>query len=141
MKISPHGLVSLFSIILLLGFASSLHISLDEFESHPATSRALLREKKPCKEDFANKDYTIITSRCKGPNYQANECCSAFKEFACPYAEAISDKTTECAAEMFYFIEIYGHYPLRLFVDMCSEGEGGMDCTSVNATSPSLPPA
>ncbi|CAG7898582.1 unnamed protein product [Brassica rapa] len=104
MKISPHCLVSLFSIILLLGFASSFHISLDAFVSHPATNRALLRAKKPCKEDFASKDYIIITSRCKGPKYQAKACCSAFKDFACPYAEIISDETTLCAADMFCYI-------------------------------------
>ncbi|KAF8094341.1 hypothetical protein N665_0365s0027 [Sinapis alba] len=137
MKISPHCLVSLLSVILLSRFASSLHISLNEFKSHPATSRALLQAKKPCKEDFASKDYTIITSRCKGPKYEAKACCSAFKDFACPYAEAISDETTLCAAEMFCYIEIYGRYPLGLFANICKEGKKGLDCTNVKATSTS----
>ncbi|KAL0650914.1 hypothetical protein Bca4012_093605 [Brassica carinata] len=135
MKISPHCLVSLFTIILLSGFASSLHISLDAFVSvsHPATSRALLRAKK----HFASKDYTILTSRCKGPKYQAKACCSAFKDFACPYAEIISDETTLCAAEMFCYIQLYGRYPLGIFANMCKEGKEGLDCTNVKATSAS----
>ncbi|KAJ4880464.1 LORELEI-LIKE-GPI ANCHORED PROTEIN 3 [Raphanus sativus] len=137
MKISLHCLVSLFSIILLSGFASSLHISFDEFKSHPATSRALLREKKPCKEDFASKDYTVLTSRCKGPKYQAKACCSAFKDFACPYAEAITDQTTLCADDMFCYLEIYGRYPLGLFAKLCKEGKKGLDCTNVKANSTS----
>ncbi|KAL9288410.1 GPI-anchored protein LLG2 [Arabidopsis thaliana] len=45
MKITHHCLVSLLSILLLSGFAFSHHISLDEFESHPSTSRALLQAK------------------------------------------------------------------------------------------------
>ncbi|WZZ09854.1 hypothetical protein YC2023_095775 [Brassica napus] len=110
---------------------------IDAFVSHPATSRALLRAKKPCKEDFASKDYTIITSRCKGPKYQAKACCSAFKDFACPYAEIISDETTLCAADMFCYIEIYGRYPLGIFANMCKEGKEGLDCTNVKATSTS----
>ncbi|CAF2107415.1 unnamed protein product [Brassica napus] len=109
----------------------------DALVSHPATSRALLRAKKPCKEDFASKDYTILTSRCKGPKYQAKACCSAFKDFACPYAEIISDETTLCAAEMFCYIQLYGRYPLGILANMCKEGKEGLDCTNVKATSAS----
>ena len=138
MKLSPHCLVYLIlSVILLSGFASSLHISLDEFKSHPATSRALLAAKKPCKIDFASKDYTIITSRCKGPKYQAKACCSAFKDFACPYVDAISDETTLCAADMFCYIDIYGRYPPGIFANICKEGKEGLDCTHVKASSTS----
>ncbi|ESQ54428.1 hypothetical protein EUTSA_v10026448mg [Eutrema salsugineum] len=137
MEISPHCLVSLLPILLLSGFASSLHISLDEIESHPATSRALLQAKTPCKEDFASKNYTIITSRCKGPNYPAKVCCSAFKEFACPFAEALNDEKTECASTMFSYINIYGRYPPGIFANMCKEGKEGLDCTDVTVASAS----
>ncbi|CAF2131783.1 hypothetical protein BRARA_K00032 [Brassica rapa] len=138
MENSPRCLVSLLSILLLSGSASSLHISLDEFESHPATSRGLLQAKTPCKEDFANKNYTIITSKCKGPNYPAKACCSAFKDFACPFAEALNDDKTECASTMFSYINIYGRYPPGIFANMCKEGKEGLDCTDVmTATSSS----
>ncbi|XP_056853688.1 GPI-anchored protein LLG3-like [Raphanus sativus] len=137
MEIYPHCLVSLLSIIILSGFASSLHISLDEFESHPATSRALLQAKNTCKEDFASKNYTIITSRCKGPNYPAKACCSAFKDFACPFAEALNDEKTECASTMFSYVNIYGRYPPGIFANMCKEGKEGLDCTDVMAATSS----
>ncbi|CAH8388629.1 unnamed protein product [Eruca vesicaria subsp. sativa] len=138
MEIYPHCLVSLLSIILLSGFTSSLHISLDEFESNPATSRALLQAKTPCKEDFASKNYTIITSKCKGPNYPAKACCSAFKDFACPFAEALNDEKADCASTMFSYINIYGRYPPGIFANMCKEGKEGLDCTNVmTATSSS----
>ncbi|VVB11275.1 unnamed protein product [Arabis nemorensis] len=137
MEISPHCLVSLLPFLLLSGFALSLHISLDEFESHTTTSRALLQAKSTCKEDFANKNYTIITSRCKGPNYPAKVCCSAFKDFACPFAEALNDEKTECASTMFSYINLYGRYPPGIFANMCKEGKEGLDCTNVTATTSS----
>ncbi|CAN8326247.1 unnamed protein product [Cochlearia groenlandica] len=137
MEISPHCFVILLQIILLSGFASSLHISLDEFKSHPSTSRALLQARATCKEDFANKNYTIITSKCKGPNYPAKACCNAFKDFACPFAEAINDEKTECASTMFSYINLYGRYPPGIFANMCKEGKEGLDCTDVKSTSSS----
>ncbi|XP_056851630.1 GPI-anchored protein LLG3-like isoform X2 [Raphanus sativus] len=111
--------------------------AVDEFESHPATSRALLQAKTPCKEDFASKNYTIITSRCKGPNYPAKACCSAFKDFACPFAEALNDEKTECASTMFSYVNIYGRYPPGIFANMCKEGKEGLDCTDVMAATSS----
>nr|6A5E_C Chain C, GPI-anchored protein LLG2 [Arabidopsis thaliana]6A5E_D Chain D, GPI-anchored protein LLG2 [Arabidopsis thaliana] len=82
-----------------------------------------------CKEDFANKNYTIITSRCKGPNYPANVCCSAFKDFACPFAEVLNDEKNDCASTMFSYINLYGRYPPGIFANMCKEGKEGLDCT------------
>ncbi|AEE85464.1 putative GPI-anchored protein [Arabidopsis thaliana] len=137
MKITHHCLVSLLSILLLSGFAFSHHISLDEFESHPSTSRALLQAKATCKEDFAAKNYTIITSKCKGPNYPAKVCCSAFKDFACPFAEVLNDEKTDCASTMFSYINLYGRYPPGIFANMCKEGKEGLDCTDVTPTSSS----
>ncbi|KAF2535824.1 hypothetical protein F2Q68_00018912 [Brassica cretica] len=51
------------------------------------SSRNLLQttEKVSCPMNFQFMNYTIITSRCKGPHFQHIECCDAFKEFACLY--------------------------------------------------------
>ena len=88
-----------------------------------------------CKEDFASKNYTIITNKCKGPNYPAKACCSAFKDFACPFAEALNDEKADCASTMFSYINIYGRYPPGIFANMCKEGKEGLDCSNVTATS------
>ncbi|KAL4339480.1 hypothetical protein GQ457_08G037010 [Hibiscus cannabinus] len=61
----------------------------------------------PCKEDFRTKNYTIITSKCKGPVYPKKACCAAFLEFACPMADLINDMRNDCAiliAEMGHMI-------------------------------------
>jgi hypothetical protein len=58
-------------------------------------------------------------------------CCNALKEFACPYADAINDVTTNCADTMFSYINIYGGYPPGLFANMCREGKLGLNCSSV----------
>nr|AAD20925.1 hypothetical protein [Arabidopsis thaliana] len=159
MEISPYCLLSLLPIFLLSGFS----LSYDEFDGHAATSRALLQTRTntlifkygssvffvgietACKEDFANKNYTIITSRCKGPNYPANVCCSAFKDFACPFAEVLNDEKNDCASTMFSYINLYGRYPPGIFANMCKEGKEGLDCTDVtqsaSATSDSIPRA
>ncbi|XP_010540877.1 PREDICTED: GPI-anchored protein LORELEI [Tarenaya hassleriana] len=137
METSPRCLVSFLQILILSGFALSLPLSHDALETHAATSRALLQAKMPCKEDFANKNYTVITSRCKGPNYQAGMCCEAFKEFACPLAEAINDDKTDCATTMFSYINLYGRYPPGIFANMCKEGKDGLDCSNVTTSSSS----
>ncbi|CAH2051128.1 unnamed protein product, partial [Thlaspi arvense] len=103
----------------------------DEFDPQVATSRALLQARTTCKEDFANQNYTIITSRCKGPDYPAKVCCSAIKEFACPFAEAIDDEKNDCASTMFSYITRYGRYPPGIFANMCKEGLQGLACTNV----------
>ncbi|EOA31914.1 hypothetical protein CARUB_v10015143mg [Capsella rubella] len=142
MEISPYCLLSLLPIFLLSGFS----LSYDEFDRpHTATSRTLLQARTTCKEDFASKNYTIITSKCKGPNYPAAVCCSAFKDFACPFAEAINDEKSDCASTMFSYINIYGRYPPGIFANMCKEGKEGLDCTDVaqsaSATADSIPQA
>ncbi|QHN76900.1 Lorelei-like-GPI-anchored protein [Arachis hypogaea] len=55
------------------------------------TARHLLQAKRGCSVNFEFANYTIITSKCKGPNYPPKECCGAFKEFACPYADVLND--------------------------------------------------
>ncbi|QHO01556.1 GPI-anchored protein [Arachis hypogaea] len=58
-------------------------------EAHSA--RHLLQAKRGCSVNFEFVNHTIITSKCKGPNYPPKECCGAFKEFACPYADVLND--------------------------------------------------
>ena len=77
---------------------------------------------------FEFLNYTIITSKCKGPNYPPNLCCPAFKEFACPYADALNDLTNDCASTMFSYINLYGKYPPGLFASECREGKEGLAC-------------
>lgn len=86
--------------------------------------------------NFENQNYTIVTSKCKGPNYPPKICCDAFKEFACPFAEAISDLKTDCSSTMFSYINIYGKYPPGLFSSQCREGKEGLDCTSIAVEPP-----
>ena len=81
-----------------------------------------------CTIDFQNQNYTIITSRCKGPRYPPKQCCDAFLEFACPFADAINDLKTDCASTMFSYINLYGKYPPGIFSNLCVGGEGGIDC-------------
>lgn len=87
-----------------------------------------------CPVSFEFLNYTIITSQCKGPNYPPQQCCAAFKEFACPYADELNDLTNDCASIMFSYINIYGHYPPGLFASECKEGPEGLAC-------PALPPS
>lgn len=82
-----------------------------------------------CPVNFEFLNYTIITSKCKGPQYAAALCCSAFKEFACPYIDQLNDGTNDCASTMFSYIHLYGKYPAGLFSSECSEGKEGLECT------------
>ena len=78
--------------------------------------------------NFEFMNYTIITSKCKGPQYPAKFCCEALKEFACPYAEELNDLTNDCASTMFSYINLYGRYPPGLFASECREGKEGLSC-------------
>ncbi|KAL2335826.1 hypothetical protein Fmac_010272 [Flemingia macrophylla] len=109
-------------------------ISDSVLDSQPHTGRNLLQAKKSCSVNFEFLNYTIITSKCKGPQYPPKECCGAFKEFACPYADVINDLTNECASTMFSYINLYGKYPPGLFASECHEGKLGLAC-------PALPPS
>ncbi|XP_022716607.1 GPI-anchored protein LLG1-like [Durio zibethinus] len=119
---------------LLLGVSASTSISDGVFDSFISTGRNLLQTKKACPVNFEFLNYTIITSQCKGPKYPPESCCSAFKEFACPYVEQINDLTTDCASTMFSYINLYGKYPPGLFASECHEGKEGLAC-------PALPPS
>ncbi|KAG8498311.1 hypothetical protein CXB51_006869 [Gossypium anomalum] len=98
-----------------------------------------------CDEDFTKKNYTIITSSCKGPEYPKNNCCRALKDFACPFSEKVNDLTNDCARTMFSYINLYGKYPPGLFAHLCHEGQKGLACDADPpaslATPLSTPPA
>ncbi|CAA7025366.1 unnamed protein product [Microthlaspi erraticum] len=81
-------------------------------------------------------DYKVITSRCQGPAFPAEECCSAFKEFACPYVNQINDMNSDCAKTMFSYLNIYGNYPPGLFANECKETKVGLLCHSPPLSSP-----
>jgi hypothetical protein len=84
-----------------------------------------------CPVNFEFLNYTVITSKCKGPQYPAVACCAAFTEFACPYADDINDLTNDCASTMFSYINLYGKYPPGLFASECREGKEGLECPAV----------
>ncbi|CAN6196370.1 unnamed protein product [Urochloa humidicola] len=114
----------------VLGFAAAGFISSDALleHGHGAAGRSLLQAKKDCPVSFEGANYTIITSRCKGPLYQPTLCCGALKDFACPYSTYINDVSTTCAATMFSYINLYGKYPPGLFANTCHEGDKGLTC-------------
>ncbi|XVF31423.1 hypothetical protein REPUB_Repub16aG0144900 [Reevesia pubescens] len=118
--------------ILFLVIASSASlsdsISDGDLSSLGSPIRNLLQTKKACPINFEFLNYTIITSQCKGPQYPADRCCKAFKEFACPYAKQLNDLTTDCATTMFSYINLYGKYPPGLFASECREGKNGLKC-------------
>ncbi|KAL7185547.1 hypothetical protein ACSBR2_027483 [Camellia fascicularis] len=114
----------------LTAFASSSFISDDDFESRGSTGRTLLQAKGACSVNFEQQNYTIITSQCKGPNYQVTPCCNALKQFACPFADQINDEKSDCATTMFSYINIYGKYPPALFASLCREGKDGLNCSA-----------
>lgn len=94
------------------------------------SSRNLLQttEKVPCPLNFQFMNYTMITSRCKGPHFPHVECCDAFKEFACPYRNYINDESTDCLTLMLSNIKLYGGYPVGLFSTNCLAGRPLIDC-------------
>ncbi|GMN27978.1 hypothetical protein TIFTF001_001889 [Ficus carica] len=131
-----HAFLFFFFFFFVIGLASSsstTFLSDRVFESHGSNSRSLLQAKKSCTVNFESQNYTIITSQCKGPQYPPQSCCQAFKEFACPFADAINDDQSDCASTMFSYINLYGKYPPGLFALQCREGKEGLDCTDILA--------
>uniref|UniRef100_A0A7N0TUD4 GPI-anchored protein LLG1-like domain-containing protein n=1 Tax=Kalanchoe fedtschenkoi TaxID=63787 RepID=A0A7N0TUD4_KALFE len=133
---AKEGFHVLLFFFFLIGFAASQRfISEDALHSHGSVSRHLLQAKAACTEDFENKNYTILTSQCKGPRFTAEACCTAFKEFACPFVDKINDENSDCATTMFSYINLYGKYPPGLFANLCREGKDGLACPA-NETTP-----
>ncbi|KAL3503691.1 hypothetical protein ACH5RR_038140 [Cinchona calisaya] len=115
-------------VSLFISTSASTFLSDGAFGDHIATGRNLLQAKQSCPIDFESQNYTIITSQCKGPQYPANLCCAAFKEFACPFADELNDLRNDCADVMFNYIEINGNYPDGIFGSLCHEGKEGLAC-------------
>jgi len=86
-----------------------------------------------CAMNFEFQNYTIITSKCKGPKFPADQCCGAFKEFACPFRDYINDDSSDCSSAMFSYINLYGKYPPGLFANICREGKKGLECTDAQS--------
>ncbi|KAI4385023.1 hypothetical protein MLD38_003095 [Melastoma candidum] len=127
-----------FFFLLFLGLVSSATILDGVFQSEGgAASRTLLQVKKSCPVDFQNQNYTTLVTQCKGPQYPANLCCTAFKQFACPFSDQINDLTTDCASTMFSYINLLGKYPPGLFANECRDGKDGLDCSTVPPAAPS----
>ncbi|XP_074592126.1 GPI-anchored protein LLG1-like [Curcuma longa] len=122
-------MVAVLSAVAGLAAASSF-ISDDALVSHGARGRSLLQATTSCPVSFEFMNYTIITSRCKGPLYPADQCCGALADFACPYSVEINDLTNNCAQIMFSYIHNYGNYPPGLFANECHGGKLGISCTA-----------
>ncbi|XP_044503994.1 GPI-anchored protein LLG1-like [Mangifera indica] len=117
--------------------SSSSFISDNAFLSQRNTGRALLQAQTSCPINFEEKNYTILTSQCKGPDYPAEQCCTALKEFCCPFVDKLNDMKTDCAATMFSNINLRGKFPPGLFSSKCREGKYGLTC---QASPPPAPP-
>ncbi|KAK4439636.1 GPI-anchored protein LLG1 [Sesamum alatum] len=121
-------LILVVCLSLSTALSASTFISDGIFGSSVLSERRLLQAKKPCPVNFEFQNYTIITSRCKGPQYPPKLCCSAFVDFACPFADEINDLTNDCASTMFSYINLYGKYPPGLFASECRDGKSGLEC-------------
>ncbi|KAK9733184.1 hypothetical protein RND81_04G049500 [Saponaria officinalis] len=137
--------MSIIFLLTILGLfisasASDAFISASVFDQlhqpRLSTSRALLQAQKPCPINFENQNYTIITSRCKGPRYPATTCCDAFKNFACQFADQLNDLTNQCAQTMFSYINLNGGYPPGLFANECKDSKRGLECGVVASGAP-----
>ncbi|GFP94783.1 GPI-anchored protein lorelei [Phtheirospermum japonicum] len=126
-RINSHLLLLVF-ISLLASLSASTFISDGIFRSSVSSERRLLQAKKQCPISLEFRNYTIITDRCKGPDYRPELCCPAFKEFACPFAEELNDLSNDCATIMFSYINLNGRYPPGLFSNECREGQNGLEC-------------
>ncbi|KAI3810158.1 hypothetical protein L1987_19768 [Smallanthus sonchifolius] len=126
-------LISFLLLLCCISASSSSPLSISDgiFTSEASIGRNLLQAKKPCPVNFEFMNYTIITSRCKGPRYPANLCCDAFKDFACPYSEELNDLSNECSSTMFSYINLYGNYPPGLFANLCQDDKIGLICPAL----------
>ncbi|KAG7534416.1 hypothetical protein ISN45_Aa08g019750 [Arabidopsis thaliana x Arabidopsis arenosa] len=129
MELLSRALFFFLLLSILSSFSSSSFISDGVFESQTlGLGRNLLQTKKTCPVNFEFMNYTVITSKCKGPKYPPKECCGAFKDFACPYTDQLNDLSSDCATTMFSYINLYGKYPPGLFANQCKEGKEGLEC-------------
>ncbi|XP_039020203.1 GPI-anchored protein LLG3-like [Hibiscus syriacus] len=115
---------------LITGFATSsthiLHRVLRESKGHRVPKHSI-----PCQHDFQTMNYTIITSKCKGPDSPKRDCCNALLDFVCPIADIINDDKTDCAVLMFCSIRQHGDYPPSMFFNMCRNGTHALNCPEI----------
>ncbi|XP_074579239.1 GPI-anchored protein LLG1-like [Curcuma longa] len=108
--------------------AASGFISEDVFVRRVPGGRRLLQQPTDCPVNFEHANYTILTSKCKGPVYPEDQCCPAFTEFACPFASDLNNLTNKCASVMFSYINVIGNYPPGLFANECHGDQEGLYC-------------
>ncbi|VFQ58711.1 unnamed protein product [Cuscuta campestris] len=101
--------------------------------------RRLLQAKKNCPVDMEIQNYTAITGQCKGPKYAVQQCCDAFLTVACPLSEYLNDLTTDCASNMFSYINLLGHYSPGLISSFCKGDKVGLPCPAGNGGSAPAP--
>ncbi|KAJ0236298.1 hypothetical protein HA466_0256260 [Hirschfeldia incana] len=122
-------ILKLLSSSLPLFLLLSLFISDGVYTVYSSRNLLLQTEKVRCPVDFQNLNYTIISRRCKGPNYPSKKCCPAFKKLACPYSQYLNDESTDCLALLLSDIKVYGgYYPVGLFENTCLQGRQHIDC-------------
>ncbi|KAK1295735.1 hypothetical protein QJS10_CPB15g01252 [Acorus calamus] len=124
-------LIIFFFFLLLLSFSSASNGVFMEL-SDRSTDRRLLQTTTSCPINFEDQNYTIITSQCKGPDYNTTSCCNAYKQFSCPFTAQLNDLSNGCSNTMFTYIDLKG-YPPGLFASLCHDGVDGLSC-------PALPP-
>ncbi|RAL37816.1 hypothetical protein DM860_000510 [Cuscuta australis] len=121
------------SIIIIKMLLASLFYILSAFPTafsegiSSSTGRSLLQIPKECPISFEFKNYTIITSQCRGPHYPPKQCCDAFVRFACPFAPYLNN-FTECSKSMFDYLNLRAQYPTGLFSSLCKGDREGLPC-------------
>ncbi|XP_055802567.1 GPI-anchored protein LLG1-like [Solanum dulcamara] len=128
--------ILLFFFSLLQGASTSTSISNGNFVYPVSTGRNLLEAKEDCPVSFEFQNYTIITSQCKPPQYPAKQCCDAFLQFACPFAEFLNNSSNNCVSVMQRYINLHRHYPDGLFASVCQGTQESLPCPAL-APSPS----
>ncbi|XP_016901694.1 GPI-anchored protein LLG1-like [Cucumis melo] len=131
MALNQHSYCSYFPLLFLFlafAYSHSPFLSYEALKSGQFTGRSLLQAKKNCPVDMEGQNYTILTSKCKGPKYPATLCCEALLEFCCGFVDELNDMTNNCAETMFSYINLYGQYPPGLFANQCKEGKQGLSC-------------
>ncbi|XP_051135486.1 GPI-anchored protein LLG1-like [Andrographis paniculata] len=101
------------------------------------SQRKLFQLKKSCPINFETQNYTILTSQCKAPDYPVEPCCSALRQFACPFRNELNDQTNDCYKTMFDYINGPHKYPNTLFTGNCNDNRFGLSCPA-SAPSPGV---
>lgn len=68
-----------------------------------------------------------IQGSCFGQPIPHRRCCTAFKDFMCPYGATVNDVDNGCAAEMMATIQQLCQVPKGYFV-LCGDSADGITC-------------